>query len=69
MKKQIIKINSIVQVIAGDFKGYKGKIVELNYENKKAKVKGCFLQTHFLKESKSIIKKEGWIHISNLKAL
>ncbi len=61
-----IKKGSTVQVIAGAEKGKKGAVLEINPGKMSVRVQGIRVQTHFDKKE-GLLKKEGYIHYSNLK--
>jgi len=61
-----LKAGDLVQVIAGDDKGKKGAILDLDRTGLKLKVQGVRMQTHFDREN-GIEKKEGFIDYSNVK--
>jgi large subunit ribosomal protein L24 len=61
-----IKKGATVQVIAGSEKGKKGSVLEINPLKFLAKVQGIRIQTHYDKKE-GLLKKEGFIHYSNLK--
>lgn len=61
-----IKKGSTVQVTAGAEKGKKGTVMEINPGKMQVRVQGIRVQTHFDKKE-GLLKKEGYIHYSNLK--
>jgi len=63
-----IKKGANVQVIAGADKGKKGTVLEVDPKNLLIKVQGVKVQTHFDKKE-GLLKKEGFIHYSNVKML
>ena len=70
MIKLKIKAGDTVQVIAGDHKGEKGKVLKVDREKNRAIVEGVNLVSKHTKPSAQnpqggIIKKEAPIHISN----
>ena len=74
MIKLKIKSGDTVQVIAGDHKGEKGKVLKVDREKNRAIVEGVNLVSKHTKPSAQnpqggIIKKEAPIHISNLSPL
>ena len=74
MIKLKIKTGDTVQVIAGDHKGEKGKVLKVDREKNKAIVEGVNLISKHTKPSAQnpqggIIKKEAPIQISNLSLL
>ena len=74
MIKLKIKTDDTVQVIAGDHKGEKGKVLKVDREKNRAIVEGVNLVSKHTKPSAQnpqggIIKKEAPIHISNLSLL
>ena len=74
MIKLKIKTGDIVVVIAGEHKGQKGKILNVDREKNRAIVEGINLISKHTKPSAQnpqggIIKKEAPIHISNLSLL
>lgn len=68
MTKLKIKKGANVQVIAGADKGKKGEVLEVNPTSLMVKVQGVKVQTHFDKKD-GLLKKEGFIHYSNVKLL
>lgn len=66
MTKLKIKKGATVQVIAGADKGKKGSVLEINPGKLLVKVQGVKVQTHFDKKD-GLLKKEGFIHYSNVK--
>ena len=74
MIKLKIKTGDSVVVIAGEHKGQKGKILNVDREKNRAIVEGIILISKHTKPSAQnpqggIIKKEAPIHISNLSLL
>ena len=74
MIKLKITSGDTVQVIAGDHKGEKGKVLKVDREKNRAIVEGVNLVSKHTKPSAQnpqggIIKKEAPIHISNLSLL
>lgn len=65
MKLKIRK-GATVQVIAGSEKGKKGTVMDVNSLKMLVRVQGIRIQTHFDKKE-GLLKKEGYIHYSNLK--
>jgi large subunit ribosomal protein L24 len=65
MKLKIRK-GATVQVIAGAEKGKKGTVLDVNPNKMVVRVQGIRIQTHFDKKE-GLLKKEGYIHYSNLK--
>jgi len=63
-----IKKGANVQVIAGAEKGKKGTVMEINPGKMLVRVQGIRVQTHFDKKE-GLLKKEGFIHYSNLKLI
>ncbi len=61
-----IKKGATVQVITGNDKGKKGSVLEINPTKLLVKVQGVKIQTHFDKKD-GLLKKEGFIHYSNVK--
>ena len=66
-----IKSGDTVRVIAGEHKGSEGKVLRVNREKNKAIVEGVNLVSKHTKPSAQnpqggIVKKEAFIHISNL---
>ena len=66
-----VKKNDMVEVIAGDDKGKKGKVIEVDYNKSRALVEGInIISKHTRPNSQypngGIIKKEAPVHISNL---
>lgn len=71
MKKLKIKTGDTVRVVAGDHKGSEGKVMNVNLEKNKAIVEGVNMVSKHEKPSAKnpqggIVKKEAFIHISNL---
>ncbi len=64
--KLSIKKGDTVQVIAGQDKGKKGAVVEVNPRTMKIKVQGIKMQTHFDKKD-GLKTLEGFIDYSNVK--
>lgn len=56
-----------VKVIAGADKGRVGTVLEVNRKKMAVKVEGCRLQTHYTREG--LVKKEGYIHYSNVQKI
>ncbi len=67
-KKLAIKKGDTGQVITGGEKGKKGSVLEVNPRAMKILVQGIKVQTHFDKKE-GILKKEGFIHYSNVKLI
>lgn len=72
--KRHVKKGDMVQVIAGDDKGKKGRIVEIIAETERAIVEGVNIVSRHTKpnaqnQNGGIIKKEAPVHISNLKVV
>jgi large subunit ribosomal protein L24 len=65
MKLKIRK-GATVQVVAGAEKGKKGTVLDVNPHKMNVRVQGIRIQTHFDKKE-GLLKKEGYIHYSNLK--
>ena len=63
-----IKKGAQVQILTGNDKGKKGSVLEINPEKLLVKVQGVKIQTHFDKKE-GLLKKEGFIHYSNVKLL
>jgi large subunit ribosomal protein L24 len=61
-----IKKGATVQVVAGSDKGKKGTVLDVNAMKMVVRVQGIRVQTHFDKKD-GLLKKEGYIHYSNLK--
>jgi len=61
-----IRKGATVQVIAGAEKGKKGVVLDVNPNKMAVRVQGIRVQTHFDKKD-GLLKKEGYIHYSNLK--
>ncbi len=66
-----IKKNDQVQVIAGDDKGKKGKVIEVDYSNSRVLIEGINIISKHTRPNAQypnggIIKKEAPIHISNV---
>ena len=69
-----IKKGDMVQVIAGDDKGKKGRVIEVINATKRAMVEGINIVSRHTKpnaqnQNGGIIKKEAPLHISNLMVL
>jgi large subunit ribosomal protein L24 len=69
-----IKKGDMVQVITGDDKGKKGRIIEMRNSEKRALVEGINIVSRHTKpnaknQNGGIIKKEAPVHISNLMLL
>ncbi len=69
-----IKKGDMVQVIAGDDKGKKGRVIEIFNVEKRAMVEGINIVSRHTKpnaknQNGGIIKKEAPVHISNLMLL
>lgn len=63
-----VKTGDLVKIIAGDDKGKTGTILKVQINKCAVKVSGIKILTHFNKADKGgIVKKEGWIHASNVK--
>jgi large subunit ribosomal protein L24 len=72
--KRHVKKGDMVQVIAGNDKGKKGRIVEIISETERAIVEGINIVSRHTKpnaqnQNGGIIKKEAPVHISNLKVV
>ncbi len=72
--KRHVKKGDMVQVIAGDDKGKKGRVVEIISETERAIVEGINIVSRHTKpnaqnQNGGIIKKEAPVHISNLKVV
>lgn len=70
-RKLHIKKGDTVYVNAGDYKGQKGRVLEVNRENYKAIVEGVNMVSRHTKPNSEhpeggIVKKEAPVHISNL---
>ncbi len=70
-KKLHIKKGDEVMVIAGNYKGQKGKVLEMIVDKKRAIVEGINMISKHTKPNQDnpdggIIKKEAPVHISNL---
>ena len=63
-----IKVGDEVQVTAGNDKGRKGSVLEIQPIQQKIRIKNVRVQTCFDKE-KGIQKREGFIHYSNVKLI
>lgn len=68
---QKLKINDVVEVIAGNSKGKQGKILSFNKDRSRATVEKVALVKRHTKPSQQnptggIVEKEATIHISNL---
>ncbi len=62
-----IKKGAEVKIIAGAEKGKSGKVLEINTKELLIKVEGIKMTTHYSKEG--LVKKEGFIHYSNVQAI
>ena len=66
----MIKKGTKVKIISGKDKNKDGEIIEMDRQNKRAKVKGINMVKKHIKTTKEkkggIISKENFIHISNL---
>ncbi len=70
-RKLHIKKGDTVYVNSGDYKGQKGRVLEVNRENYKAIVEGVNMVSRHTKPNSEhpeggIVKKEAPVHISNL---
>lgn len=66
-----VKKNDMVQVIAGDDKGKKGRVIEVDYTNGRVMIEGVNIVSKHTRPNQQypnggIIKKEAPIHISNV---
>lgn len=68
MAKLKIKKGATVQILTGNDKGKKGSVLEINPGKLLVKVQGVKVQTHFDKKE-GLLKKEGFIHYSNVKLI
>ena len=71
-KKLYIKKGDNVMVISGEYKGQQGRVLSMDYKNFRAIVEGVNMRSKHTKPNAEnpkggIIKKEGFIHLSNLK--
>ncbi len=69
--KYHVKKNDTVVVIAGDDKGKKGRVIEVNYSKSRVMVEGVNIVSKHTRPTQQypnggIIKKEAPIHISNV---
>ena len=69
--KYHIKKNDMVQVISGDDKGKKGRVLEVDYRKGRVRVEGINIVSKHTRPNQQypnggIIKKEAPIHISNV---
>ncbi|MBK7037718.1 MAG: 50S ribosomal protein L24 [Chitinophagales bacterium] len=69
--KYHVKKNDMVQVITGDDKGKKGRVIEVNYDKGRVMVEGVNIVSKHTRPTQQypnggIIKKEAPIHISNV---
>lgn len=69
--KMHVKKNDMVQVISGDDKGTKGRVIEVNYTTGRVMVEGVNIVSKHTRPTQQypnggIIKKEAPIHISNV---
>jgi large subunit ribosomal protein L24 len=72
--KRHVKKGDMVQVIAGDDKGKKGRIIEIKSDTNRAIVEGINIVSRHTKpnaqnQNGGIIKKEAPVHISNLQVV
>jgi large subunit ribosomal protein L24 len=72
--KRHVKKGDMVQVITGNDKGKKGRIIEIVSESNRAMVEGINIVSRHTKpnaqnQNGGIIKKEAPVHISNLKVV
>jgi len=72
MKAAPFKVGGMVEVISGDDKGETGKIISIDLKKGKLMVEGINMQSKHMKpmkegESGRIMKREGPIHMSNVK--
>jgi large subunit ribosomal protein L24 len=72
--KRHVKKGDMVQVIAGDDKGKKGRIIEIVSDSNRAIVEGINIVSRHTKpnaqnQNGGIIKKEAPVHISNLQVV
>jgi large subunit ribosomal protein L24 len=72
MAKSHLKKGDSVIVIAGNFRGSNGRILELSSRNSRARVEGVnLLKKHSRRSAANpqggIVEVEGTIHVSNLK--
>lgn len=63
-----IKKGATVQVITGSDKGKKGSVLEVDPKGMLVKVQGVKVATHFDKKE-GLLKKEAFIHYSNVKLI
>ncbi len=68
MMKLNVKKGATVEVIAGAEKGKRGTVLEVNPQKMQVCIQGVRLQTHYSKQD-GILKKEGFIHYSNVKLI
>ena len=61
-----IKKGSTVEVIAGNEKGKRGVVLDVNVTKLKIRIQGIKIQTHFDKKD-GLLTKEGYIDYSNVK--
>ena len=66
MSKLKIKKGATVQILTGSDKGKRGTVLEVNPTKLLVKIQGVKVQTHFDKKE-GLLKKEGFIHYSNVK--
>ena len=74
MGKMKIKTGDHIKVIAGNHKGSEGKVIEVDPNNKKVKVEGVNMISKSMKPSSTnpqggIVKKEAFLHVSNVSLL
>ena len=70
-KKRHIKKGDVVIVISGEYKGQQGRVLEVSVDNNRAIVEGVNMVMKHTKPNAQnpqggIIKKESFIHLSNL---
>jgi large subunit ribosomal protein L24 len=63
-----IKKNTEVKVISGSDKGKTGKVLAVDPRKMLVKVEGVKIMTHYDRKE-GLVKKEGFIHYSNVKSL
>lgn len=74
VKKINVRVGDVVLILAGNYKGKKGKIIAVNPENNTCKVEGVNIVTKHKKmrkqgEKSELKKMEGFINISNVQII
>jgi len=63
-----VKKDTQVKVIAGSDKGKTGKVLAVDPQKMLVKVEGVKIMTHYDRKE-GLVKKEGFIHYSNVKSV